>query len=101
MYKRQSSPPPQTTKPFLFLFSLFFRSFTLALLGIEALDLQSVDCPEELAAHHALFRDFNVDDPSARQVARDRLGAVNEVLASMVDPSKSERSAVRLELCCY
>lgn len=47
-------------------------------------------------AHHALFRDYNVDDPSARQAARDRLGAVNEVLASMVDATKSERSAVRL-----
>ncbi|CAN0360309.1 unnamed protein product, partial [Laminaria digitata] len=70
-------------------------SFTLALLGVEALDLQSVDCPEDLVVHHALFREYNVDDPSARQAARDRLGAVNEVLASMVDATKSERSAVR------
>lgn len=46
-------------------------------------------------AHHALFRDYNIDEPSARQAARDRLGTVNEVLASMVDPTKSERSAVR------
>ncbi|CAN0012570.1 unnamed protein product, partial [Hapterophycus canaliculatus] len=71
-------------------------SFTLALVGIEALDLQSVDSPEDLVERHALLRDFNNhNDPAAMQVARERLGFVNEVVASMMDSHKSERRAVR------
>lgn len=71
-------------------------SFTLALLGIEALDLQKVDSPNEMVLHHALLRDFNADDASVRQTARERLGVVNETIAAMMDSHKSERRAVGL-----
>lgn len=78
-------------------------SFTLALLGIEALDLQKVDSPSELVCHHALLRDFNADDASVRQAVRERLGVVNETIAAMMDSHKSERRAVGvwLEHCLF
>ena len=69
-------------------------SFTLALLGIEALDLQSVDSPQDLVEHHVLLRGYSDGDPSLRQAARERLRAVNDTVLAMMDTTKSERRAV-------
>jgi len=71
-------------------------SFTLALLGTEVLDLETVDSfsPETLLEHHALLRDYNAGDASLRQAARDRLASVNGAVLAMMDSSRSERRAV-------
>lgn len=74
--------------------SLPARSYTLALLGIEALELQSVDSPQALEEQHPLLRDYVSRDTRVAKAVRDRLAAVDEVLTSMVDGRKSERAEV-------
>ena len=66
----------------------------MALVGVHALDLQSVDYPKVLQEYHPLFKDFNSEDAAVRKAARARLGLVDETLASMLDGLKSERAAV-------
>lgn len=66
----------------------------MALVGVNVLNLQSVDDPETLREDHPLLKDFNSQDAALRMAARARLGLVDETLASMLDGSKSERAAV-------
>lgn len=60
-----------------------------------------MDSPDELCLRHSLLKDLAAEGPEddaameARQAARERLGLVDEILASMVDADKSERAAVR------
>lgn len=57
-----------------------------------------MDSPEELVWRHSLFKDLVAEDTAVHPEARARLGTVDEILASMVDGTKSDRAAVSILL---
>lgn len=70
-------------------------SYTLALLGVEALELHRVASPHLLS--HPFFVEYDSPNPAVRSGVKARLGSLDEVLTSMVDARKSERAAVSVQ----
>lgn len=66
-------------------------SYTLCLLGVEALELHRTGSPRDVEAHF-LFKGYLGRTPGEHADALERLGRVDELVTSMVDPNKSERA---------
>lgn len=71
-------------------------SYMMAMLGVQALGLQSVavDCPEALKECHPLLSYLYSRDRAVVEAAKARLTMVDETVTSMVDETKSGITAV-------
>lgn len=72
------------------------ESYMMAMLGVQALGLQSVavDCPEVLKGCHPLLSYLYSRDAAVVEEAKARLTTVDETVTSMVDETKSSKTAV-------
>lgn len=71
-------------------------SYMMAMLGVQALGLQSVavDVPEALKGCHPLLSYLYSRDAAVVEAAKARLTLVDETVTSMVDETKSAKTAV-------